>query len=147
MKNEKKSLMDKISKLATVDTVFKENGKQRIDTAVSVMQVYDLLSDSDDVEEIEDDNVKNPAHYNVGGIETIQVIQMLLTKEEYVGYLKGNVLKYRERAQFKGKADEDYAKAREYKKMLDEVENVAIEADWRGWKLLDIFDRDESALR
>jgi Protein of unknwon function (DUF3310) len=60
------------------------------------------------------DPVNHPDHYNQGGIETVRIIRMALTDEEYLGYLKGNVLKYRERAQFKGKADQDYAKARWY---------------------------------
>lgn len=64
------------------------------------------------------DMVNNPSHYNHGGVETIQIIRMILSEEEYRGYLKGNILKYRERAQHKGNAEEDYAKARWY---LDEM--------------------------
>ena len=60
------------------------------------------------------DPVNHPSHYNQGGIETLDIIKMSLTKEEYKGYLKGNVLKYRERAQFKGNAEQDYAKAKFY---------------------------------
>ena len=58
------------------------------------------------------DPVNHPSHYNQGGIETLDIIKMSLTEEEYKGYLKGNVLKYRERAQFKGNAEQDYAKAK-----------------------------------
>lgn len=65
------------------------------------------------------DPVNHPSHYNQGGIETLDIIKMSLTKEEYKGYLKGNVLKYRERAQFKGNAEQDYAKAKFY---FDELE-------------------------
>ena len=61
-----------------------------------------------------EDLVNHPDHYNQGGIETLDIIKMSLTKEEYKGYLKGNVLKYRERAQFKGNAEQDYAKAKFY---------------------------------
>ena len=66
-----------------------------------------------------EDLVNHPSHYNQGGIETLDIIKMSLTKEEYKGYLKGNVLKYRERAQFKGNAEQDYAKAKFY---FDELE-------------------------
>ena len=38
------------------------------------------------------DNVNHPKHYVQGGIETIDVIQSRLTKEEFVGYLKGSIL-------------------------------------------------------
>ena len=65
------------------------------------------------------DPVNHPSHYNQGGIETLDIIKMSLTKEEYKGYLKGNVLKYRERAQFKGNPEQDYAKAKFY---FDELE-------------------------
>ena len=40
------------------------------------------------------DPVNHPAHYKVGGIETIDFIKAKLTPEEYRGYLKGNILKY-----------------------------------------------------
>lgn len=64
------------------------------------------------------DPVNHPSHYNQGGIETLDLIKLYLTPEEYEGYLKGNIIKYRERAQFKGNAEQDYAKAKFY---YDEV--------------------------
>ena len=60
------------------------------------------------------DLVNHPSHYNHGGIETIEIIRMVLSEEEYRGYLKGNILKYRERGPYKGNAEEDYAKAKWY---------------------------------
>ena len=68
------------------------------------------------------DPVNHPSHYNQGGIETLDIIKMSLTKDEYKGYLKGNVLKYRERAQFKGNAEQDYAKAKFYFEELEVAE-------------------------
>ena len=60
------------------------------------------------------DMVNHPPHYRHGDIETLEVIGMSLTKKEFIGYLKGNVLKYRERATFKGNQEQDYAKAKFY---------------------------------
>lgn len=40
------------------------------------------------------DLVNQPPHYTAGGIETIDYISAKLTKDEFIGYLKGNVLKY-----------------------------------------------------
>ena len=60
------------------------------------------------------DNVNHPAHYKVGGIETIDFIEAKLTPEEFRGYLKGNVLKYLSRAGNKGNYEEDMLKARWY---------------------------------
>ena len=68
------------------------------------------------------DLVNKPDHYNVGGIETIDIIKSMLTVEEYKGYLKGNLLKYRERAEHKGNAEQDYAKAKKYYDWLEELQ-------------------------
>ena len=61
------------------------------------------------------DNVNHPAHY--GGeadpYETIKVLESWLTPEEYVGFCKGNIIKYLSRALRKGGAD-DIAKAAWY---------------------------------
>lgn len=61
--------------------------------------------------------VTDPVQYHIGGIETIDIMRIVLTREEFKGYLKGNILKYRERAMHKGKPEEDWAKAREYKRI------------------------------
>lgn len=78
----------------------------------------------DSITEGEYDEVKRPVGYQRGGIETIEVIKMMLTPEEFRGYLKGNILKYRERAGHKPGTDEatDLAKALTYKEMLDELD-------------------------
>ena len=70
-----------------------------------------------------EDPVNSPSHYMHGGVETIDIIRSMLTPEEFRGYLKGNILKYRERAMFKGKTDEDYAKAKKYYDWLREDGN------------------------
>lgn len=62
-----------------------------------------------------------PSHYNVGGIETIDFIRAKLTKEEYKGYCKGNVIKYLSRADYKGGL-EDFKKAEVYMQWLVENE-------------------------
>jgi hypothetical protein len=67
-----------------------------------------------------DDNVNHPQHYTQGGIETIDYLQAKLTHEEFVGYLKGNVLKYMSRANIKNGV-EDYKKAQWYLNKLNEV--------------------------
>ena len=40
------------------------------------------------------DSKINPDHYKIGGIETIDYIEAKLTKEQFRGYLVGNVIKY-----------------------------------------------------
>ncbi len=55
------------------------------------------------------DNVNHPAHYKVGGIETIDFIEA-----KKLNYNLGNVVKYLTRADHKGNRKEDLLKARWY---------------------------------
>jgi len=55
------------------------------------------------------DPVNNPAHYTVGGIETIDFIEA-----KQLGYNLGNVVKYLTRADHKGNKMEDLRKAQWY---------------------------------
>lgn len=55
------------------------------------------------------DVVNSPAHYTVGGIETIDFIEA-----KGLGYHLGNVIKYVVRCDHKGKPLEDLAKAKWY---------------------------------
>lgn len=61
-----------------------------------------------------DDPVNSPAHYTAGGIETIDYIKAKLTPEEYIGYLKGSVIKYTSRAGKKADTIQDLEKAQWY---------------------------------
>jgi hypothetical protein len=67
-----------------------------------------------------EDLVNSPIHYNKGGIECIDGIQAMLTKEEFIGYLRGNSLKYRWRFPYKN-GIEDLKKADWYENKLLEV--------------------------
>lgn len=66
---------------------------------------------------MKDDVVNNPKHYNQGIIECIDAIQAMLSPEEFVGYLRGNSLKYRWRFRYKNGL-EDLEKAEWYEKRL-----------------------------
>lgn len=59
------------------------------------------------------DNVYTPKHYTQGDHECIDEIKAMLTPDEFRGFLKGNVLKYRFRANLKN-GKEDLAKADNY---------------------------------
>jgi hypothetical protein len=67
------------------------------------------------------DMVNRPPHYLVGGIEAIDVIKSRLTKEEYIGYLKGCKLKYDLRYPFKDNPQQDLEKSDWYKNKLLEA--------------------------
>jgi len=59
------------------------------------------------------DAINKPAHYNQGSIECIDAMQIVLTPEEYRGFLKGNAIKYLWREENKG-GIEDLRKAKWY---------------------------------
>ena len=71
-----------------------------------------------------DDDVNSPRHYQLfPEREAIGLIEHELSKSEYVGYLKGNILKYRLRAGKKSDALKDIQKAGWYEKELWRVLN------------------------
>lgn len=55
--------------------------------------------------------VENPDHYNTGAIEAIEAIKASMPPEQFFGYLKGNVMKYLWRYDYKEKPIEDLRKA------------------------------------
>ncbi|MGC4375902.1 DUF3310 domain-containing protein [Fictibacillus sp. Mic-4] len=65
----------------------------------------------------------NPDHYKVGGIETIDIMKAKLTKEQFEGYLLGNILKYTSRYRHKNGV-EDLHKAGWYlSRLIDLLED------------------------
>jgi len=64
-------------------------------------------------------DVKTQPHYMAQSIQPIRVMQLILTPEEFRGFLKGNIIKYIARADFKGEQD-DLDKAEVYAKWLVE---------------------------
>jgi len=64
------------------------------------------------------DPVNNPSHYNRKGVEAIDAIEASMSREEFQGYLKGNVMKYIWRYRYKAKPLEDLQKAEWYLKRL-----------------------------
>lgn len=59
-------------------------------------------------------------HYTSLGVQPWEVMEHLLTREEFIGFLKGNIIKY---AMRQGRKDsDDAAKARHYMAKLCEIE-------------------------
>jgi len=74
-------------------------------------------------EELEDDPVESPVHYNTGSVECIEAIKASMSDTEFKGYLKGNAMKYLWRYAYKGKPVEDLKKAQWYlARLTEEVE-------------------------
>jgi hypothetical protein len=73
------------------------------------------------------DMVNHPPHYTSGGIETIDYIRAKMSPDEYIGYLRGNILKYTSRIGLKGDPVEDSGKivwyAVELNKYITQIKN------------------------
>lgn len=55
---------------------------------MTTRQTFDVVNDA----------VNHPPHYTDGGIETIDFIRAKLSRDEFLGMCKGNVMKYVSRA-------------------------------------------------
>lgn len=86
------------------------------DNIDKIMQgVFDTKEDN------KEEKVNHPSHYNFTKMETLDIIDNFSTHEEYVGFLKGNVIKYLHRYSHKN-GMEDLRKASWYLNKLIEVE-------------------------
>jgi hypothetical protein len=79
------------------------------------------LRSIEEARQVEKDAVNNPSHYTTGGIECIDAMQAMLSREEFIGYLRGNVFKYQWRYKHKN-GIEDLKKAQWYANRLIELE-------------------------
>lgn len=67
------------------------------------------------------DMVNHPPHYNQHGVECIDAIKAT-TGDNFKDYLKGNIMKYLWRFNYKGKPEEDLQKAKWYlDRLISEV--------------------------
>ena len=89
-----------------------------------------MLAELKEKKEATVDLVNHPPHYNKGGMEVIEVIELVTGEKTggkrtgdqgFIGYLVGNIIKYLLRFEHKGKPIEDLKKARWY---LDKLISV-----------------------
>ena len=76
-----------------------------------------------------DDDVNSPAHYSAqGDIECIDAMESMMSREEIIGYLRGNSFKYRWRCRSKNNAVKDLRKAQWYEnRLLAILESATVE--------------------
>lgn len=67
------------------------------------------------------DVINEPEHYRQGTFEVIDEMLIVFGVSETVTFCKMNAWKYRARAPYKGKFDEDMAKANRYLEMANEL--------------------------
>ena len=68
------------------------------------------------------DMVNKPPHYNQGSVECIDAMESMLSREEFIGYLRGNSFKYRWRWSGKN-GQQDLDKAKWYERKLEDILN------------------------
>lgn len=62
-------------------------------------------------------------YYEKSAMQPLEVMQRLMTKEQFKGFLFGNCIKYRMRFEQKGQRDSDLYKARQYAYWLELVKD------------------------
>lgn len=65
------------------------------------------------------------AHYG-GDVQPIELMQMILTPEQFIGFLMGNIIKYSMRCGKKDAPEKELTKIRRYKAWLDQARNGEI---------------------
>ncbi len=71
-----------------------------------------------------ENKAKNPnsKHYELwNDFEAIDVIKNILSKDEYIGFLKGNILKYQLRIGKKDNVEKEMEKIKDYQRELNEI--------------------------
>jgi len=63
-------------------------------------------------------SAKTSSHYQVGTKQPIEVMQDVMTREELIGFLRGNVIKYALRLGHKDEAKKEAGKVEQYAKWL-----------------------------
>jgi len=79
------------------------------------------LVEDEVAQQVEVDNVNSPNHYSSQSIECIVAMEAMLSPEEFIGYLRGNIFKYQWRYKQKNGL-EDLKKAQWYQNKLIEKE-------------------------
>ena len=65
----------------------------------------------------------NNRHYKDCLVEPFYLMENVLSVEEFIGFLKGNIIKYAMRAPFKGESEKDLEKYKYYSSLLHKVLN------------------------
>ena len=90
------------------------------DFIYSKVKINNSYEDEAPMYRIREELVNCPQHYNSGDIECIDAMEAMLSRKEFIGYLRGNSFKYRWRYAYKD-GEQDLRKARWYEDKLLEV--------------------------
>ena len=111
--------ISKIEEVYDVDEVELQDGFTYDTADLKIVNEETSTSQNESVK----DNVNNPQHYSSQSIECIVAMEAMLSPEEFIGYLRGNIFKYQWRYKQKNGV-EDLKKAQWYQNKLIEKESV-----------------------
>lgn len=100
--------------------------KPELYEAYDIQELDDILDElckRDERIETQEDNISNPKHYKLDGldIESIDVVKAVLGEEGFINFCLGNILKYAIRAKKKGQFDSDIGKIKTYCEFIAET--------------------------
>ena len=108
--------------------------------------------DRDDAKEKVHEIVKNTpigtaedaTHYQLSAMQPLQIMQTLMSPDEFRGFLLGNAIKYLARKDYKGQYDSDVNKARQYlywKTLVDDGKKIDPAKDVvpTGWHMKSVL--------
>jgi hypothetical protein len=90
------------------------NGLLNSDGSVDGEKLMEKLSN-------QSNDMAKGSHYEKAAMQPLEVMQRIMTTEQFKGFLLGNYIKYRLRSEFKGQHDSDEYKARQYAYWLEMV--------------------------
>lgn len=98
-----------------------DNFNQAVDELFNYTKETTMTMWDDAMHDCLSENKMHDKHYRDMPIEPLEVMQAVLTPEEYRGFLKGNIIKYSMRAGRKAgePVEKEVDKARNYQQLLD----------------------------
>jgi hypothetical protein len=92
------------------------NGLLQTDGSVDGEKLMEKLSN-------QSNDMAKGSHYEKAAMQPLEVMQRIMTTEQFKGFLLGNYIKYRLRSEFKNQRDSDEYKARQYAYWLEMVKD------------------------
>ena len=98
---------------ATITKVYKDGAAYAVD-----IDKGDWAWHGSMFEGLANDAIK-PDYYEKAAMQPLEVMQRIMTEEQFKGFLLGNCIKYRMRKNYKGQRESDEYKARQYAYWLE----------------------------
>ena len=96
----------------------KENSKELLKMENNNNNIVEELKEIQE-EEIPKGSAASSEHYMKQEIQSIEVMQMVMSYEKFLGFLEGNIIKYSMRCGLKDDPKQEKTKIKQYKMWLD----------------------------